>query len=193
MRERTEVSDSFEFGVAPFYFLRHGETLESRMSIVQGQTDTVLTLTGRQTAEQAALTLEGISLRSIYASPLKRTWQTAKIVSTLTRVPVHPLPGLMERNWGLYEGRRKSERPALLDPPSAETMAAFSGRILQAMRSISGPLPVLVVSHSGVFRVLAHHAGLSVNRSTSINNAHTVLFEAPSAARQGWRISEIGG
>lgn len=180
--------------MAPFYFLRHGETSESRSRILQGQTDTVLTLKGRQTAERAALVLAGISLRSIYASPLKRTWHTAKIVSTLTRVPMYPLPGLMERNWGRYEGRPKNERPEMLDPPGAETMAAFSGRILEAMGSISGPLPVLVVSHSGVFRVLARHAGLSMdNRSIGIGNAHTVLFGPPRPDGKGWRISEIGG
>ena len=188
------VSGSFKFGMAPFYFLRHGETPESRNRVLQGQTDTALTRKGRQTAEQAALALAGVSLRSIYASPLKRAWHTAKIVSTLTRAPMYPLPGLMERNWGRYEGRPKKERPAMTDPPGAETMAAFSDRILEAMGSISGPLPVLVVAHSGVFRVLARHAGVPMDhRSIGIGNAHTVLFGAPRPEAKGWRISEISG
>ena len=189
-----KVSDSFKFGRAPFYFLRHGETPESRNRILQGQTDTLLTREGRQTAERAALALEKVSLRTIYASPLKRAWHTAKIVSTLTRAPMYPSPGLMERNWGRYEGRPKIERPAMTDPPGAETMAEFSDRILAAMEAMSGPLPILVVAHSGVFRVLARHAGLSMdNRSTGISNAHTVLFGAPNPSGKGWRISEIDG
>ena len=44
----------FEFGVTPFYFLRHGETRETERGIVQGQNDTRLIAKGRQSAVKAA-------------------------------------------------------------------------------------------------------------------------------------------
>lgn len=185
------MSDSFAFDLTPFYFLRHGETRESHSGILQGQTDTELNAMGRRAAEQAAISLVDAGLRSIYASPLKRAWQTAMIVSILTGAPVRPVAGLMERNWGIYEGRAKVERPTSEDPPTVEKMAAFSGRILDAMRSLSGPLPLLIVAHSGVFRVLARHAGQSMDRSISINSAHPVLFDTRHESARGWRISEI--
>lgn len=186
-----ELNDRFKFEETPFYFLRHGETPESQRGIVQGQTDTELNANGRRAAERAALRLVSLGLQSIYASPLKRAWQTAKIVSVLTGAPVQPIPGLMERNWGVYEGRHKSERPSSLDPPTAETTEDFSRRIGAAMRSLSGPTPLLVVAHSGVFRVLAQHAGLSVGRATSIESAHCVMFNSREGERRRWRISEI--
>ena len=185
------MSDGFIFDVTPFYFLRHGETSESKKGILQGQTETELNGKGRWTAEQAGERLIGTNLRSIYASPLKRAWQTAYIVSVLTGVPTLPAPGLVERKWGVFEGRPKSERPKAVDPPTVETMGAFEGRVLSTMRSISGPIPLLVVAHSGVFRVLARHAGLSIDNSTTVESGHLFLFEPPGVERNRWRISEV--
>ena len=85
---------TFAFGITPFYFLRHGETRESRDGILQGQNETELNPNGRRMAEAAAEALVDIRLGSIYASPLKRAWRTASIVSVLTGVSVHELPGL---------------------------------------------------------------------------------------------------
>ena len=187
------MSERFQFGVTPFYFLRHGETRESRRGILQGQTETELTALGRKTAEDVAPRLAGVGLRSIYASPLKRAWHTASILSTLTGVPAHPLPGLMERRWGIYEGRHKNERPALQDPETVESMDDFSQRIVQAMRSITGPVPLLVVAHSGVFRILARLAGLSIDSSTAVDSAQLLLID-PSRGQDGsWHFSEVTG
>jgi len=187
------MDESFIFGTTPFYFLRHGETQESRSGITQGQMETELNDTGRKTAEQIAARLAGVHLRSICASPLKRAWRTATIISLLTGVPLHPVPGLVERNWGVYEGRPKSERPTSPNSPTVETMESFSSRILDAMRSIAGPAPLLVVAHSGVFRVLARHAGLSIDTSTGIDSEQLLLFDPPRGSGSGWRISEIHG
>jgi len=187
------VNDSFVFGVTPFYFLRHGETPETEKGILQGQSESELSATGRKTAEAAAARLATVSLHSIYASPLKRTMQTAAIVSAATGVAVQTLPGLMERYWGIYEGQPNDERPASPDPETVETLADFSNRVLSAMRSISGQTPVLVVSHSGVFRVLARHAGLSMDDSTSIGSAQPLRLDPAQDQDLAWRISEVGG
>jgi broad specificity phosphatase PhoE len=72
-------------------------------------------------------------------------------------------------------------------------MEAFSGRVLAAMRSISGPAPLLVVAHSGVFRVLGRHAGLRIDSSTSISSGHLLLFEPSPDSARTWRISEVSG
>ncbi len=187
------MSGSFKFDLASFYFLRHGETPESQKGILQGQTETELNAVGRNTARHAAKSLAGVEIRSIYASPLKRAWQTACILSELTGAPIYPAPGLMERSWGIYEGRPKNERPSEENPATVEPMDVFSGRILDAMQSISGPTPLLIVAHSGVFRVLAGHAGLPVGRSTTVSNAQLYLFEPPTGDRRHWNISEVIG
>ena len=139
MEIRDLANATFEFGTTPFYFLRHGETPESRDGILQGQSETQLTAVGREMAETAGHRLSEIPLGSIYASPLKRAWRTASIISVLTGVPAYPLPGLMERDWGMYQGQPKDLRPSSPNPESAEPIADFIGRIVQAIESISGP------------------------------------------------------
>ena len=191
MEIRDLANATFEFGTTPFYFLRHGETPESRDGILQGQSETQLTAVGREMAETAGHRLSEIPLGSIYASPLKRAWRTASIISVLTGVPVYPLPGLMERNWGMYQGQPKDLRPSSPNPESAEPIADFTGRIVQAIESISGPSPVLIVTHSGVFRIVCEHIGIPVDRSISVTSGQILKFEPPTDRRSSWRISVV--
>lgn len=185
------TESSFEFGVTPFYFLRHGETLENETGILQGQNDTQLIAKGRQSALRAAASLDGVVLRSIHASPLRRTWETASILSVLTGVPVFPVPGLQERNWGPYQGLPKKIRPSEPDAEGVETLDAFWSRVAAAMRSISGPSPVLVVAHSGVFRLLCHHSGLSKDPSVSLPSGMVLKFVPPGDRGQHWHIEVV--
>ncbi len=192
LMETCALSQSaFKFGTTPFYFLRHGETYESREGIVQGQNDTELNTAGRKMAEDAAEALSNIPLASIHASPLKRAWMTASIVSVLTGVPVHALPDLMERHWGKFQGRRKAHRPSAANPETVETVEDFRKRVTKAMESIPGPSPVLVVSHSGVFRALCEIVGIRVVSRVAVTSGQVLKFEPPTADRRNWRISVV--
>ena len=184
---------AFQFGATPFYFLRHGETDDSQHGIVQGQEETVLNDEGRLTAWKAARLLSPIHLGSIYSSPLRRAWETAEIIARATAIPVTPLPGLMERDWGAYQGEPKETRPGLRDPDGVETTNLFWSRVLAAMESITGPTPVLVVAHSGVFRLLCSHAGLSVDQKTAVANGLVFKFDPPSSRETEWRIETVTG
>ncbi|MDJ0609542.1 MAG: histidine phosphatase family protein [Kiloniellales bacterium] len=186
------MADSdFEFGTTPFYVLRHGETRESRDGILQGQSETELNAVGRKMAEGAAQSLSGVKLGSIYSSPLKRAWRTAFVVSVLTRVPVYPLPGLMERDWGGYEGMPKDQRPSSPNPEGAESLEEFTRRIVQAIESVPGPSPVLFVTHSGVFRIICQHIGIAMDRRISVQSGLVLRFDPPSGQRPKWRISVV--
>ncbi|MCG8379059.1 MAG: histidine phosphatase family protein, partial [Proteobacteria bacterium] len=59
------TGDAFRFGDTPFYFLRHGETNDTDLGIVQGQNESVLNDDGRLTAWKAARILSPVRLRSI--------------------------------------------------------------------------------------------------------------------------------
>lgn len=181
----------FEFGVTPFYFLRHGETFESEQGILQGQRETDLTAQGRRTAERAAELLSKVPLGSIYASPLKRAMMTASIVGMFNGAPVIPLPGLMERHWGRFEGKPKDRRPPVSNPRSVESIEDFESRVLDAIRSISGPSPVLLVAHSGVFRVICGFAGLPVDSAVSVASGQALRLEPPTNAKRAWRIRAV--
>ncbi|MDJ0951952.1 MAG: histidine phosphatase family protein [Alphaproteobacteria bacterium] len=191
LKERALQGPRFEYGVTPFYFLRHGETYESREGILQGQNETELSTVGRRMAEDAAETVSNLSLASIYASPLKRAWSTASIVSGRLGVPVHSLPGLMERHWGSFQGTPKAERPMVPNPETVETVEDFRGRVMDAMRSISGPAPVLVVAHSGVFRAICESVGISKDGRVKVATGQVVKFEPPTASSTAWRLSTV--
>lgn len=180
----------FQYNVTPFYFLRHGETDESQADILMGQRESELNATGISTIKKAADIICNKGIRSIYASPLLRSWQTASIVSDRIGVPVYPALGLKERYWGRYEGRPVAERPAAATE-SVEPLEAFSDRVLKAMRALSGPTPVLVIAHSGVFRVLAQHVGHAAAPRNAVANGGLVLFDPPDRHRQQWTIRAI--
>jgi probable phosphoglycerate mutase len=184
---------AFQFGTTPFYFLRHGETNDSEHGVVQGQEETVLNDEGRLTAWKAAKLLSPIHLGSIYSSPLRRAWETAEIISRASAIPVTPLPGLMERHWGAYQGKPRHTRPKLRDPDGVETTDQFWSRVLAAMKSITGPSPVLVVAHSGVFRLLCSHAGLSVDQRTTVANGLVFKFDPPGPREKEWCIKAVAG
>jgi len=182
----------FEFGVTPFYFLRHGETFETERGILQGQNDTRLNPKGRESAVRAAEALDSVLLRSIYASSLRRAWDTASILSVLKGVPAFPLPGVMERDWGPYQGFPKEMRPKDANPRQAESMDSFRSRVLSAIKSIRGPSPVLIVAHSGVFRVLCSSIGLSEDPAVTVASGMVVKFQPPSKPGANWRLNLVG-
>ena len=181
----------YKFGTTPFFFVRHGETHESEREITQGQFESQLSSAGFAAAERSARVLQQVGLASIFSSPLKRAWDTATIINGLARVPLHPLAGLMERHWGPYQGRPKSERPRERNPESVERLEDFTTRVLNAMSAIDGPTPLLVVSHSGVFRVLWQHAGLLPEMRASISNGEPLKFTPPTSQRPRWQVSMV--
>lgn len=87
------------------YLVRHGETDWNAKGILMGQTDIPLNTTGIQQAEalRDKITQRGLEFDAVYASPLQRTAQTAKIIlpseSTIIFSDL-----LKERNAGEFQG-----------------------------------------------------------------------------------------
>jgi len=183
-------SPAFVHGRSPFHFLRHGETRENRDGILQGQSDTELTAAGQEMALTAAQVLAEIGLGSIYASPLKRTWLTASIVAEVSGIPLQPMAGLMERHWGAFEGKPKATRPRLANPETAEPIDDFSDRVTRAMDSMTGPPPILVVAHSGVFRVICATLGIS-GRGARLAPGQVATFVPPATAKGRWCLCPL--
>ncbi|MFC2058896.1 histidine phosphatase family protein, partial [Chloroflexota bacterium] len=61
--------------------MRHGETEWNLVERFRGRADLALNDTGRKQAEAAGLSLNGLSVAAIYASPLRRALETANIIS----------------------------------------------------------------------------------------------------------------
>ncbi len=175
----------------PFYFLRHGETDENHADILQGQLDTCLGPTGRRQAQRAAASLSRCALSTIYTSPLDRAAETASIVSRATSAVAHPILGLLARNWGEHEGRSKFERPACDALEGGESREDFLERVAATLKSISGTEPFLIVSHSGVFRMIRDCIGLEDSRDCSVPHGLPVRFEPPAHPDGLWRMQTL--
>lgn len=151
--------------------LRHGQTAWNRAGILIGQSDVPLNVDGQQEARNVVRSLIGID--KIYTSPLSRCQQTANIIGTQLGLPITILSGLSERNWGVFEGRPKSERDQSRDPEGGETDEAFRARLAETLPHLVGARP-LVVTHSGVIRLLLS------DPLTSIPHATPIEFQFPA-------------
>jgi broad specificity phosphatase PhoE len=138
---------------------------------MQGRTDIPLNTKGRHQAEEIAKHLKDVKFDFIYSSPLSRTHQTATIINSYHTMDIHHDDDLMERGFGILEGKPYKEinayHAALLfsqswnwpdyRPSGGESINEvktranrFTGRLLQGHKGKT----VLVVSHGVTLRIL---------------------------------------
>jgi ribonuclease H / adenosylcobalamin/alpha-ribazole phosphatase len=144
--------------------LRHGQTALSAERRFAGRGDIPLTDLGHEQAAAAAAALAqrgGIDL--VVASPLRRTLETARSVAAATGVPISVDDGLVETDFGSWEGMTFGEVMARwpdeiaawmadpeVAPPGGESFAAVGARVNAALDRIlaaSAGQTVVVVSH----------------------------------------------
>lgn len=86
------------------YVVRHGQTSWNVQGLVQGLTDIELNSTGIEQANQVADQLKNIDFVAIYASPLKRTIETAKLINKYHNSNIITDNRIIERSFGNFEG-----------------------------------------------------------------------------------------
>jgi D-galactarolactone cycloisomerase len=163
--------------VTTIILARHAETDWNREQRWQGVADHSLNDRGREQARALADELESVPCTAIYASDLRRAHETALVVAERRGLPVTPLPGLREIDYGSWTGLTRDEIKQRFPDGYAkmrtrsgqgweggETFAEMVPRVLEAVQRIAREHPgeaVLVVTHSGPIRaVRAHAAGL---------------------------------
>jgi broad specificity phosphatase PhoE len=143
--------------------LRHGETALSAERRFAGRGDLPLTDLGEKQAAAAAARLAGRKVDAIVSSPLRRARQTADAVAASVGVPVTLEDGLMEVDFGEWEGltfaeareRWPDELTAWLAdpsvaPPGGEGFDDAAVRVGPALDRVLAAHPaesVVVVSH----------------------------------------------
>ncbi|MGB0129897.1 MAG: histidine phosphatase family protein [Rhodocyclaceae bacterium] len=165
---------------------RHGETDWNTAGILQGWIDVPINANGRQQAYELAENLGRWRFQLVFTSPLRRASETASIVAEILGLPP-PLiaEGLRERNFGLAQGKPKSELSAT-DPnlyreilrrnpacefEQGETMDEFADRVLDSLKEIANRhagARMLVITHGWVMDVITRHIG-HLPRSTVLN------------------------
>lgn len=158
------------------YFVRHGETIltPSRKFSGTGTLDPELTADGLAQAELVAKEIAKLDIDLIIASPLKRTKQTADVISRATGVEVIFDESWYELSFGEWDGRSieevRSESPdeyqawinsSSYAPPGGESYDEAAIRVDDALEAIVASYPgkkVVVVSHNGVIKSAANLA-----------------------------------
>ena len=85
--------------------MRHGDT---EGNIFCGSTDLSLSFLGAEKIKKKVLTFNE-KIDSIYTSPLKRAYETAKLFKMRNDVPIYEEKLLREVDYGIFEGKRWSE------------------------------------------------------------------------------------
>ena len=153
------------------YLVRHGATELTAEDRFAGSTDVPLSEEGRQQAAALAERLRGDPLDGIYASPMGRTMETARIIAAPHGCKVQAEPDLREIAYGHWEGRTREEierdfaaeydaweeDPLTIAPAGGESGIQVLSRALPVVRRIvqrHRDASVLIVSHKGTNRLL---------------------------------------
>jgi alpha-ribazole phosphatase len=156
------------------WLVRHGQPADLS-GRCYGRHDTGLSPDGAQQAKDAAQRLAHEPLTTVYSSPLKRALETARIVAEPHHLPVEIVSGLVEIDFGDFEGltyediqarypaafQSWMERPTETQFPNGESFAAMRRRVLSAvaiLRDRHCRQSIAIVSHSGAARILLAEA-----------------------------------
>jgi len=153
------------------FLVRHGATVLTAEDRFAGATDVLLSDEGRQQARRLAARLKGEAIDAVYASPMSRTLETARIVAEPHGLKVEPRDGLREISHGHWEERTRAEvdklypeevaewdkDPYTFAPSGGESGLAVTARALPVLIELVRGNPgkrVLVVSHKATIRLL---------------------------------------
>ncbi|GIP37726.1 alpha-ribazole phosphatase [Paenibacillus sp. J31TS4] len=171
-----------------YYLIRHGETEWNRDgNRYCGRSDICLSPRGADQAEQLAVYLQHVPLDRVYASTLRRAYDTAGPLAHTKGLPIVRDARAAEIDFGLWEGLRSPEisdkhaeawaawqstpesHPAGL---TGETAGQVYGRMRELLLETADRHPgeaIAVVSHSTTLRIfLAGMLGMPLSRYRSM-------------------------
>jgi broad specificity phosphatase PhoE len=153
------------------FLVRHGATVLSAEDRFAGSTDVELSDEGRAQAARLADRLATEELAAVYASPMRRTRETAAILAAPHGLEVQARDGLREIDHGRWEQMTRSEvesryaeeyaaweaDPFTFAPKGGEAGITVMARALPALREIvvaHQGKKVIVVSHKATIRLV---------------------------------------
>jgi alpha-ribazole phosphatase len=157
------------------WLIRHGEPSAESRHRCYGALDVGLSEQGRVQMADVAAYLRGEHLAAVYASPLSRALESAKILAAGHACLVEVIPDLREIDFGDFEGLAYDEiaarypdlyrqwmgTPTAIEFPNGEAFATMRARVLRAVEAIvrsRAGQTAAIVSHGGVNRILIAEA-----------------------------------
>ena len=149
------------------FAVRHGQTSWNAEGRVQGRSDIPLNREGRRQALETAEKLAGLdaAIGTVITSPLRRARETAEIIAGHLGIGVEINDGLVERDFGDYEGRLLTEvdidalRRWIDNVPTmnGETIRETASRVFRAMAVITERHKgnnMAIIAHGHVMRAI---------------------------------------
>jgi len=157
--------------VTRVFMVRHGATVLTAEDRFAGATDVELSEEGREQTRRLAERLGAEKIAAVFASPMSRTMETARILAAPHGLEVQTRDGFREISHGRWEQmtRREVEQrfpeeaiewekdPYTFAPEGGESGLAVTARALPALLDLVRQHPgenLLVVSHKGTIRLL---------------------------------------
>lgn len=147
------------------YLIRHGQTEWNVEKKMQGKKNSNLTKLGIEQANKLSKRLSKQNFDYIYSSPLKRAYDTAKIIRGERNIEIIKDENLQEMGFGVWEGRPPEElkntypeqyknfweKPHLYEPIDGENFKDFNDRVIKSLFSIiqnHKDSEILIVTHT---------------------------------------------
>ncbi len=151
--------------------VRHGRTPWNKDKIFRGTVDIPHDEVGRQEARLAGEWLKGETIQAAYASPLSRAMDTAGAIAQHHDIPVQPLPGLIDINYGDWQGlplaevkvkfadlyRQWETAPHTVRFPNGENLDEVRTRAMAAVTAVMARhqgQTILLAAHRAVNKIL---------------------------------------
>lgn len=153
------------------FLVRHGQDTDNANKILNGRRDTDLTELGKKQARIVAQKLKNNQIQAIYSSPLRRAYETAKIIAEelgINKVVIDQR--LIERDFGVLTGKKVDDIQKyadkilvadrinyFLEAEGAETFPILYERGKKIIREIQERHPesnILVVTHGDIGKMM---------------------------------------
>jgi len=154
--------------------VRHGQTEWNRVERFRGWADLDLNELGKRQAEAVAEKVAQWSVAAVYSSPLRRAVTTARILGKRLGLEVELLPGLIDINYGEWQGLSPEEAvakdgslyalwlksPHLVRFPGGESLKQVRDRVVAVVNDLiadHSEETITLVSHKVVCQLLLLH------------------------------------
>ncbi len=180
MLEKTEAQGT------RIFLVRHGQTEWNRTHKFQGRSDVPLNDEGRKQVKATAMVLKDIAFDAVYASPLSRAVETAKLIlSYHPSLPLIEEEGFIEMELGDFDGMeaqqwmtdyqdfmkawRDNPGKMKMPGPNGECLEEVQARAIKALDDIvsryGSDSTLLICSHNFVIlSILCKAKGISLNQ-----------------------------
>ena len=150
------------------YLVRHGQTDMNKEKLYYGWTDCPINDVGRKQAETLHQYFKNVNCHKVITSDLKRSVETAEIITKGQNVVLEKRQAFRELNFGLWEGKHYKEYPEAFEQwgkdwksfcmPEGEAFFTFYERIRKELENVIQQTPedntVLLVTHNGVMSAM---------------------------------------